>query len=64
MEVTRVPGVPRIRLVVAFDKEGAVRPVSVRGTLPLPATRGLTDSMLELVGRRDNGGAGLRERDP
>ena len=43
--------------------DGATRPAGVSDAtaLPLPAILGLTDSMLELVGRLDIGGAGLRD---
>ena len=62
--MTRVPGVPRIRLVVALDRDGAARPAGMSDVpaFPFPAIRGLTDSILELVGRRDMVGAGLRDR--
>lgn len=60
--MTLVPGVPRIRRVVAFDREGAVRPTDASGrtVLPFPITRGLVvDSILEFVGRLDIGGAAI-----
>lgn len=48
--------------MVAFDNDGAVRltDVSERTALPLPTTRGfVVDSILELVGRLDIGGAAI-----
>jgi hypothetical protein len=64
IDVTRVPGVPSIRLVVALDMDGATRPAGISDAtaLPLPAILGLTDSMLELVGLLAIEGAGLRDR--
>lgn len=52
-----------MRRVAVLDKEGAVRAVGISGLtiLPLPVTRGFEmDSMLELVGRLDMGGAPIR----
>lgn len=56
---------PKIRLVVALDSDGAARPAGpsdAAAAFPLPAIRGLTDSILELVGLLDIGGAGLLDR--